>query len=324
MDRTRQSEIIYLETERSIGARLGMLVRSPIRVFDLYGLGIDQHGFLRDLGPTFDELSWDQYEARARRVAFLKSRFPSERARLDAFLAHYYAQGNAALKEIRDLMKQLTWEEKHHFQMIRPHRTRSIARFELTNAFHATWEDQWRVERVEMSGFAQDLDTEDPRSVVRVFDPTPNTVVVHQGFQRLLVGVAEMVEDAEAEFEQEPERLALTFHQMGLFGQPVEAASNAPEGTHQDGADYIVSALVVARHGVDGGVSKVKSDDRKTDLLEIELQPGQGLFQADRHSGLWHDITSIRLKDSAFGEVSGARHIFGFDINVVGRRPRRR
>jgi hypothetical protein len=177
------------------------------------------------------------------------------------------------------------------------------------------------VRRTRIEGFAQDVEEEDSRSLVRVFDETSVKVVEDIGFQRLLVAVAEMVEDAEADFDLAPEEMELTFHQMSLLARSNEEVSNAPEGRHKDGADYIVSALVVERSNITGGVSVVTSDDPQRVLLEYTLRPGEGLFQADVNSTLWHDVTPARLLDAESSEV-GVRNIFGFDIVVTRRVPR--
>ena len=80
---------------------------------------------------------------------------------------------------------------------------------------------------------------------------------------------------------------------------------------------------MVERSNIAGGVSVVTSDDPQRVLLEHTLQPGEGLFQADVNSSLWHDVTPARLLDTKSSEV-GVRNIFGFDIVVTRRVPRER
>ncbi|MDO8598729.1 MAG: 2OG-Fe dioxygenase family protein, partial [bacterium] len=102
--------------------------------------------------------------------------------------------------------------------------------------------------------------------------------------------------------------------------------TNAPEGIHRDGADYIVSALVMERDDVDGGMSIVYDPAKDRKLLEMTLTPGQGLFQADQlytlpaEQWLWHNVTPVTLHDTD-GDRRGSRNIFGFD--VVLHRPQR-
>jgi hypothetical protein len=99
---------------------------------------------------------------------------------------------------------------------------------------------------------------------------------------------------------------------MRTVARPGVSATNSPEGIHQDGADYIVSALVMERAGVTGGESRVYDSDKKTVLLRHTLLPGEGLFQVDAGSPLWHDVTPV----VAQGDGMGVRSLFGLDIRV--------
>ncbi|MDO8599187.1 MAG: 2OG-Fe dioxygenase family protein, partial [bacterium] len=144
--------------------------------------------------------------------------------------------------------------------------------------------------------------------------------VGHREFQRLIVAVAEMVEDAETEAGRRVHGMTATFHQMGLevLADGV-APTMAPEGVHRDGADYIVSALVMERDDVEGGTSTVLSPDKAKTLLTVTLAPGQGIFQADalrslpESQQLWHNVTPVTLRDSD-DDQRGSRNIFGFDV----------
>ena len=44
--------------------------------------------------------------------------------------------------------------------------------------------------------------------------------------------------------------IKITCQQVGIVTDPNQIVSNAPEGIHQDGCDYIVSALVLERNGI--------------------------------------------------------------------------
>ena len=52
------------------------------------------------------------------------------------------------------------------------------------------------------------------------------------------------------------------------------------------------------------------------EYLRFTLQHGQGLFQADKNTNLWHDVTRI-FHDTTKPSLEGVRNIFGFDINVI-------
>ena len=68
---------------------------------------------------------------------------------------------------------------------------------------------------------------------------------------------------------QEPDKsyatdsVDMNVHQSFVQAFPEKAGSNAPEGIHQDGSDYIVSALVVDRGNIVGEISKIYGPDKK-------------------------------------------------------------
>ena len=163
-----------------------------------------------------------------------------------------------------------------------------------------------------MQAFAQDVAGDDARSLKRIFEEAPETVTSHPEFQRLLMSLAELV----SSFRPDALALSVAMHQVSIIADADTLGDNSPEGIHKDGADYIVSALVVAREGITGGESLVYGSDRETRYLRIELKSGQGIFQADANSTLWHDVTPIKLSKSAPDE-EGKRDIFGFDIDIV-------
>lgn len=323
---THQSGFRYLRTEAEIAAELGVSAPAPIRVFDLEGVGVDRARFLGDLTANFRRLSWDEYDVKREQVAFLLLHFPQHAARLKDFRVRYYA-GQAELRELLDLFRELSHDAKRKFEQIRSYRRRSIARFEVLKADDVIWHDQWHVTRQECHGFQQHVGPDDPRSIERIYDPTAVEIVTHREFQRLLIALAEMVEDAETEAGRRVHGMTVTFHQMGLEALADGATpTNAPEGIHRDGADYIVSALVVERDDVEGGTSIILSPDRAQTLLTVTLEPGQGIFQADAHYAipevrqLWHAVTPVQLHDTD-GDRRGSRNVFGFDVML--HRPQR-
>ena len=88
--------------------------------------------------------------------------------------------------------------------------------------------------------------------------------------------------------------------------------SNSPEGIHQDGYDYIVSALVVERKNISGGISEIFANDKKSKILSTTLQPGFGLLQPDLNTDLWHHVTKIQPTSDI-----GFRSSIGFDIALI-------
>ena len=104
-------------------------------------------------------------------------------------------------------------------------------------------------------------------------------------------------------------RANVSVHQVRQVARPGVSSDNAPEGVHRDGADFIVSALVLNKRNILGGRSTVFSPDKQEVLLEHTLEAGEGIFHEDRE--LWHDITKVHVGP---GEEFGFRDIIGLDI----------
>ena len=311
-DSFRQSRFSYLVDEKMISEQVGFEVEHPIRVFTLGGLGIDTDLFLRELAPTFSLVEVDEYLMKLAQVNFLKSCFPHAGALLDNFLLYYYA-GRATLEEVYDLVATLSFDQRHEFDRLRIKgtRARTISRYLLS------YEPQrriWDILRVPVQPFAQSVGTEDIRSFPRVFQETSRVVSNHPEFRKFLNRTASIVQ----EIRPGAVEIEMTLHQMCIYSDVLGEATNSPEGTHQDGAAFIVSALVVERAGVLGGESEVsyQDADRQVECLKRPLQPGEGLFQADRNTPLWHTVSAVR-EDPSIPPEYGHRSIFGLDINVL-------
>jgi hypothetical protein len=297
----------FREDERSLTGRLGSGM-TAIRKFDLSTFGIEPGRFLRELAPSFDHLSWDPYDVKLAHVNLLRHRFPNEADRLNHFLPDYYA-GTMGLDAVQDLLLCLSGKERHSLEALRPHRQRSLATFTVT----ANSRSSPVFKRVPTGTFVQNVGLTDCRSLNRVFGETPLEVTAHPEFGRLLACVVELVNEVAA-----PRQAArVAFHQVRTVTRWDAPGVVVPEGIHQDGADYIVSALVIEREAVTGGESIVYGPDRQTPYLRTVLEPGQGLFHADSHSPVWHGVTPIRL-DPHSGHAEGKRSIFGFDIHLGG------
>jgi len=301
----------YLKDESSLSQKLGREIEHPIRVFDLKSLGIDQERFIQDMLPLFSVLHLDPYDGKRNKVNFLKERFPDEEERLSVFLADYYAD-RSGLEEVIDLIGGLANSERHEFDRIgmTGRRKRAIARFILT-CHEIRGENYWNVKRVPTGSFVQSVGKNDPRSLVRTFREAPTFGNAYPPLCQLLAGIANMVKEA----RPDARKLEVTMHLMFIFADALTEGDNAPEGIHQDGSDFIVSALVIERAGVTEGESVVYAFDKKTVLLRHTLEVGQGLFQADKNA-YWHDVTPVR-EDPSVPPQYGNRSIIGFDINVI-------
>jgi hypothetical protein len=294
-----------LEDERSLTGRLGIDL-PPLRKFDLHTFGLDPERFLREFAPSFDGLPWDHYDVKRAQVEALRRLFPDEQERLSRFLPAYFA-GAQGLEDLGDLMGRLPGEERRALEAVRPHRQRCVAAFRVDPAPGRAAV----FERVPTGRFAQAVGASDFRSLNRVFGEAPAEVTSHPDFRLLLSGVVELVNEVAA-----PRRAArVAFHQVRTVARPDAPGAGAPEGIHQDGADYIVSALVIERDAVTGGESVIYGPDRATPYLRTVLEPGQGLFHADSRSPLWHGVSPVRL-DPLAGRAEGKRSIFGFDVHL--------
>lgn len=280
-------------------------------VFDLQRkFGVDKTAFLNYLRPTFSILHLDPYDAKRNKVGFLKKRFPEEAARLDRFLAGYYA-GKADLDEVFDLILRMGTADVREFDRIgmTGRRKRSIARFILSRKASAS--DTWHQQRIPATSFKQNVGNDDARALVRTFHEAPAAVADYPPMRTIMSGMADMIRLRHPEVRV----LRLSFHQMFIFTDAMSVGENAPEGIHRDGTDYVISALVIERAGIVGGESVVYAPDKKTELLRYTLAEGEGLFQEDKT--LWHYVTPIK-EDPMVPPSYGHRSILGFDVEIIG------
>jgi hypothetical protein len=290
-----------IELSRKFGSEMPVL-----RVFNLETFGIERESFLRDLRPTFSVLHLDPYDAKRAKVDLLKRRLPQYADRLNGFLSNYYAN-KEDLAAVYDIVKQLDDVDRNELDRIgmTGRRKRSVARFNLRRAAN-----KWNLERVSAEKFRQNVAPGDPRALVRVFHEMEPMVTEHPQVRHLMECFADLV----LEHQPECKMLQMNVHQMFVFADILSGGDNAPEGIHQDGADYIVSALVIERAGIVGGESIVYALDKKTEYVRRTLAEGEGIFQSDRH--LWHYVTQIRENPAAPPDY-GHRSILGFDMDIV-------
>jgi len=295
----------YITHEGELSRKFGTNIPT-LRVFNLETFGIERESFLRDLRPTFSVLHLDPYDAKRAKVELLKKRLPQHADRLIGFLGNYYAN-KEDLAVVYDLIKQLDDVDRNELDRIgmTGRRKRSVARF---NGLRSG--NKWAFERISAEKFSQKVAAGDPRALVRVFHEMEAMVTEHPQVRHLMECFAELVR------ERHPDCTALRMnvHQMFVFADILSGGDNAPEGIHQDGADYIVSALVIERAGIVGGESIVYALDKKTEYVRRTLAEGEGIFQSDK--GLWHYVTQIR-ENPAVPPDYGHRSILGFDMDIV-------
>ena len=109
--------------------------------------------------------------------------------------------------------------------------------------------------------------------------------------------------------ESKVKSLTVDVHQVRQIAYPEQESHNSPEGIHRDGADYIVSALVMNRINIKGGESIVYDKDKK-EIYRTTLREDEGIFQEDREQ--WHHVSGIE----PVRDMIGFRDILGVDIIV--------
>lgn len=211
---------------------------------------------------------------------------------------------------------------------LRPTRLRRYANFDIDihddDAFHIT--------DTQSTTFQQDVD--DFRNAERAFAPMLPTTTTDPTFLHVLGQVAALTKLQLRRTADNPNDVAkllnVSVHQVRLIAypdtpaQPPRYTSNAPEGIHRDGADYIVSAFVMNRHNVRGGETVVYDNDAHGDqpadeLYRTTLEPSTLFFQEDRH--LWHDVTPLHAAETDPPHTwLGYRDLLGLDVTMCSAR----
>lgn len=282
---------------------------APIQVFSVSDFGIPLKSFLSATKPIFDGLPFDEYDCKKEQIVFLQTHLPEETKNADEMFYRYY-KAEIGFQGISPFYLKLNEAEKEQFNRIKPYRRRAVSRFLL----QYTPERGWVYERIPTSSFSQTYakikeDHFDFRSLPRIFSEIDEEAVSSKIFDRLMKGVASKVRS----YHPDVDKLDITVHHVRVMTHKDKVTSNSPEGIHQDGFDYIVSALVVERVDVDGGESQIFGEDKQTKILTTTLQPGQGILQPDLNTSLWHSVSPIHV----MRKESGYRSSIGFDIALV-------
>lgn len=278
----------------------------PIKIFTVADLGVDQEKLLRSLLPSYEMLTWDYYDVRREQIDLIQKHGPALTEQEQVLVRDYY-RGVITADAVRPLTARLDVETQAAIAALTPYRRRHVTNFVCRRASG----NEWKIEIKPSSAVAQNVDAVDYRSIQRVFPAIMPEVWNLVEFQKLLRGLARLAESVEPGMDA----FEGTCWQNGIVARQKKSASNSPEGIHQDGSDYIVSALVLERKNVTGGMSRVFGPDKKTTLLEHVLMPGEGIFQADAGSPLWHDVTPVSIDDTT--QAAGVRNMLGFDINIL-------
>jgi hypothetical protein len=307
VERSQRPAPRFLETE----ATLGCPVEHPLRLFKLDDLGIEFERLQHVVASSFRELPWDEYDARRQRVEVLKAAYPEHAQGLDDFLPAYFA-GESDLDQVEPLINALSEDDHARFEQIHPFRRRALASFVVRRASAGI--DAWEIEREADAPFTQSKDHDrDYRCIERYFAPSPTEVTQAPEYLAVIRSLAALTNEVRGGSLR---AMKIICHQMSLVIPPSGTVTNAPEGIHQDGADYIVSALVIERRNVTGGESIVYGSDKRTEYLRHTLMEGEGIYQADVGSPFWHWVTPVHPADPDPPDEP-VRSILGYDIQLT-------
>ncbi len=299
-------------TEKDIFKKTGHNIKSPIRMGNVNDLGIKTKAFLDFFAPFFEELHDDVYMVRGKQIAFLKTIFTSETEAIEKWHQPYF-EGKESINVLSPWIQRLNPGQEKEFEHLSfITRQRNISSFLVE-----IWDDTYFVERTGQTGFKQNVG--DFRGWRRVFAQASSKMVENELFTELIKQIAGLVRGIHPKVR----KLQITSHFMRTLSQELIKGENSPEGVHEDGAQYIMSALVINRQNIKGAESQIyeKVDSRPNQLIySCELQPGEFLFQADTGeeftfgNDLWHYVTPIQPEDIS---KLGIRDIIGFDIDII-------
>jgi len=298
-------------TEKEISKQTTAPVFSPILCANLDYFDIDTATFIDFFRDSFQQMPFDYYDVKRKQWEL----FPTaiQKSHFDIFKA-YYLDNSANFEAFADKLI-VNETDRPALAAIQPWRRRSVCSFDLTMGKEIT------IDRVFPKGFEQALGETDIRSLPRVFEETNSDLVENELFFNFLRKVALYAQEITPHVRIE--KMQLTAHFMSVQARKGVPGNNAPEGAHEDGADFIISALVINRANIAGGKSQVfekLADGKLLNIFERALQPGEFLFQADtgeeKHYGndLWHYVTPFYVEPPA---EEAWRDIIGLDITIV-------
>jgi hypothetical protein len=279
--------------------------KETLQFVNLEHLGFNCDRFCERFAPTFYDLSWDDYDVRLARMNILRAYFSEEKhAELSMLFSEFFASGN--INPLESWVSTLSPQAKKKWDEVMPFRQRAVAQFDVTTQGSRPY----MMRKVDQ-GYLQDKKQKDYRGMVRYFAPMKEEVVEDSWFQQWLLAVI----DRFYAWYGQVVPFAMAVHQVSVLARQGYQGYGSPEGIHQDGADCIVSALVIERHGVTGGESRVYHDSNlKKAFWRKELQEGEMIFQSDALSHLWHEVTPIQCSQQDI--LHGRRSIFGIDFKV--------
>ena len=285
-------------------------LHTPISFLNAIQFGVHIESVANRLFNAYEEYEWDAYLLQQNKISLIQSNLPNKTIQQTSpSVWRDIYTGTIKDSEIQALFPELNSETILNISTLKPTRKRCVSEYEMQ------WDEDWVINRVPSRPFSQSQgliainEDIDYRVTARRFKELPDELY-DDDLQSLMSGVAKHIK----QFMPSVMKLNFIAHHTVVYSQPGQISTNSPEGIHQDGVDFIVSAMVVERKNISGGKSIIYGKDKKTKLFQAELQPGQGIFQPDLGTELWHEATPI--SPVSFEEVS-YRSTIGFDISVL-------
>ncbi|MFL4558706.1 2OG-Fe dioxygenase family protein [Yersinia kristensenii] len=287
-----------------------MGIKYKIIQFNINDFGVNIKSIQNEL--SFEKLAWDTNDIKISQLRFLiNKRFENRKIILQE--AQHYLDDNLPTKGIQALISTLSVPDKKTFYAYKAFRKRGISQFVVEYI-----DNKWTVNNIvlpALTSFTQHADHQlDLRQLIRHFPPMDRAAVESPILKILIKNFVEML--CECEPKRKIKKIEVTCHQVSLIiDSSIHSVSNSPEGLHQDGSNYIVSALVIDKYNIEGGASKLYCTEKDEFIKSYTLEPGEGLFHIDKDSTIWHQVTPIKLKKPSM-EI-GYRNILGFDFNYI-------
>lgn len=279
---------------------------APIHCFSIENFGISLDSFLRENGPTFSTLPPDMYDVRREQIQWLQECLPFIREK-ELFWKDYFL-GKTDPDALLPYYRQLDQEQQQQFDQIAPFRFRGVSQFMI-------YTKNLEIQRIPINSFTQSLALHehekkfDWRKLPRIFSEIEDRYVQLPSFIALLKGIARKI----LQFDGEIQRFRIVAHHVRVKSRTHRIKGNSPEGIHQDGYPYVVTALVVERENVDGAESQIFDEEMTHPIFTCTLMPGCGILQPDLGTNLWHQVTPIYPIDPLKEAI---RSTIGLDIEI--------
>lgn len=267
----------------------------PILIFNIEDFDVDAVKYSEYLKSSFSKLEWDWYLYRQLKLEYLiKNALNSSiiTSELKKLFCRYFI-GEIEEIKLEFLVELLNSFQMKEFQNIKPTRRRAMQAFKVHNVDSEPIIIPATKQNFKQSAALSLKEGTDWRKLERIFQEPPKSMLSGE-----LILIIKCLLKRLLPYHPDQVTIDLFVHFTQIVTYPDQAATNSPEGIHQDGMDYIVSALVIERENVSGGESLIyNTSDSQKDFLEINLKKGWGILQPDKGSDLWHMVEPIEPID---------------------------